>query len=70
MDFEGCKSNDDYPHKVASGNVNKTSSTYGENVIVMSQQLHEYCRFAIQHLPEKITNICMFGSFLGDSCKG
>ena len=59
MDFERCKSNDDYPHKVAAGNVNKASSTYGENFIVMSQQLHEYCRFSIQHLPEKITNICL-----------
>ena len=68
MDFEGRKSNDDYPHKIATGNVNKISSTYGENFIVISQQLHEYYRFSIQHLPEKIKN--MFGSFLGDSCKG
>ena len=68
MDFEGRKSNVDYPHKIATGNVNKISSTHVETFIVMSQQLQEYCRFSIQHLPEKITN--MFGSFLGDSCTG
>ena len=59
MDFEGRKSNDDYPHKIATGNVNKISSTYGETFIVMSQQRHEYCRFSTQHFPEKITNICL-----------
>ena len=59
MNFEGRKSNDDYPREIATGNVNKTSSTYGENFIVIPQQLHEYCRFSIQHLPEKITNICL-----------
>ena len=59
MDSEGRKSNADYPHKIAAGNVNKTSSTIGENFLVMSQQLHEYCRFPIQHLPDKITNICL-----------
>ena len=29
------------------------------NFIVMWQQLHDYCWFSIQHLPEKITNICL-----------
>ena len=57
--FEGPKSNDDCPHKITTGNVNKTLSTYGKNFIVMLQQLHEYCIFSIQHLPEKIINICL-----------
>ena len=68
MDYEGGKSNGDYRHKIVIGNVNMISSIYGKKFNVMSQQLHEYCRFSIEHLPKKLTNKCL-GAFLAGFCK-